>query len=236
MRLQDGSVTFSSSTSTNGLAVNSVIETGTINESVGVVIFTMSDNDNFVFDRNNAAKVAPFSATLNFPVAQVEDQDEVVLKADVSATLSASSKDGHNVVYGRVKLHNVFGPDNQALAMPVEHQMYNGSEFVTNTVIGADCSYPVIPSSDFSLTPSPFGDLTATSLTATPLTWLSGKASLQIPASNLSGTLQLELDVPAWLRFDWDNNAGSADTNPRANAIFGRYRGNDRIINWRERR
>ena len=235
MRLQDSSVTFNTTSSVNGLTVNSVIDIGTVNEVGGIVTFTMSDNDNFVFTRNNTAKVAPFPAALNFPVAEIEDQDEVVLKADVSATLSASSKADHQVVYGRVKLHNAFGPDNQALAMPVEHQMYNGSKFVTNTVIGAGCSYPVTPSSDFSLTPSPFGDLTAASLT-TPVTWLSGEASLQIPASNLSGELQLEFDVPVWLRFDWDNNAGSADTNPRANAVFGRYRGNDRIINWRERR
>ncbi len=235
MRLQDSSVTFSSSTSANGLAVNSVIETGTINESAGVVVFTMSNNDNFVFNRNTAAKVAPFSATLNFLIDEIEDQDEVVLKSDASVTLSASSKADHQVVYGRVKLHNAFGPDNQALAMPVEHQLYDGSNFITNTVIGSGCSYPVTPSSDFSLTPSPFGDLTAASLT-TPIAWQLGKANLLIPASNLSGELQVEFDVPHWLRFDWDNSAGSADTNPSANAVFGRYRGNDRIINWRERR
>ncbi|MGB1298066.1 MAG: DUF6701 domain-containing protein, partial [Psychrobium sp.] len=164
MRLQNTSVTVSPAISPNGLTVNAYkvnrdVETGTINESAGVVTFTMSDNDNFAFDRNNAAKVAPFSATLNFPVAQVEDQDEVVLKTGLSVTLSASSNGDHEVVYGRIKLHNAFGPDNQALAMPVEHQMYNGSEFVTNTVIGAGCSYPVTPSSDFTLGTSPFGDI-----------------------------------------------------------------------------
>lgn len=235
MRLQNNSVTFNSATSPKGLAVSSVIETGTINESAGVVTFTMSDNDNFTFVRTNAAKVAPFSATLNFPVAQVKDQDDVVLKTDVSATLSASSKGDHEVVYGRIKLHNAFGPDNQALAMPVEHQLYNGTEFVTNTVIGNGCSYPVTPSSDFTLGTSPFGDITAASLT-TPLTWQSGLGRLLIPVSNLSGELPMEMDVPTWLRFDWDNNPATADTNPNANAVFGRYRGNDRVINWRERR
>ncbi|MGB0897889.1 MAG: DUF6701 domain-containing protein [Psychrobium sp.] len=236
MRLEPDDVIFDPTTNgvSNSVAVSGVIEVGNLNESNGVVTYTMSDTDNFVFTRNIAAQVAPFGAILNFPIQTIEDTDGVLLKTS-TAQLSAISTAGHQVVYGRVKLYNAFGPDNQALAMPVEHQMYNGSEFVTNTVIGAGCSYPVTPSSDFSLTPSTFGDLTATSLT-TPLTWLSGKASLQLPASNLSGTLQLELDVPAWLRFDWDNNAGSADTNPRATAVFGRYRGNDRIINWRERR
>ncbi|MGB1298977.1 MAG: DUF6701 domain-containing protein, partial [Psychrobium sp.] len=94
---------------------------------------------------------------------------------------------------------------------------------------------PVTPSSDFTLGTSPFGDITAASLT-TPLTWQSGLGRLLIPASNLSGELPMEMDVPTWLRFDWDNNPATADTNPSANAVFGRYRGNDRVINWRERR
>ncbi|MCG7532359.1 hypothetical protein MHM98_13560 [Psychrobium sp. MM17-31] len=240
MRLQDSSVTVSPAISTNGLTVNSYkdnrdVETGTINESAGVVTYTMSDNDNFTFDRNTAAKIAPFSATLNFPVAQIEDLDKVVLKTGVSVTLSAASTAGHKMVYGRIKLHNAFGPDNQALAMPVEHQLYNGTEFVTNTVIGNGCSYPVTPSSDFTLGTSPFGDITAASLT-TPLTWQSGLGRLLLPASNFSGELPMEMDVPTWLRFDWDNKPATADTNPNANAVFGRYRGNDRVINWRERR
>ncbi|WP_250656328.1 DUF6701 domain-containing protein [Alkalimarinus coralli] len=39
-----------------------------------------------------------------------------------------------------------------------------------------------------------------------------------------------------WLKYDWDGSgsiSGSVDA-PSATATFGRYRGHDRIIYWRE--
>ncbi|WP_369821220.1 DUF6701 domain-containing protein [Oleiphilus sp. HI0080] len=38
-----------------------------------------------------------------------------------------------------------------------------------------------------------------------------------------------------WLRFNWDASAdGSLEDAPLRFATFGQYRGNDRIIYWRE--
>lgn len=236
--LTAANITFDATISANGLDVASSMNIGTLVKNNGEMTYTMSDDDRYYYVRNSTSKVDQFDAGLNFPVDTITDSDGVALTTSVA--LSAASTAGHKMVYGRIKLHNAFGPDNQALAMPVEHQRYNGTEFVTNTVItntviDTGCSYPVTPSSDFTLGTSPFGDVTASSLT-TPLIWQSGLGRLLIPASNLSGELPMEMDVPTWLRFDWDNNPATVDTNPSANAVFGRYRGNDRVINWRERR
>jgi MSHA biogenesis protein MshQ len=48
------------------------------------------------------------------------------------------------------------------------------------------------------------------------------------------GDIKATLAVDDWLKFDWDDDVGTAIENPWAVATFGRYRGNDRIIYWRE--
>ncbi|WP_334313514.1 DUF6701 domain-containing protein [Psychrosphaera algicola] len=46
--------------------------------------------------------------------------------------------------------------------------------------------------------------------------------------------IDLSTDLP-WLQFDWDGD-GTLDTSvPTTSVVFGRYRGNDRIIYRRER-
>ena len=49
------------------------------------------------------------------------------------------------------------------------------------------------------------------------------------------GTVDITLETPDWLKFDWDDDLGTVDTNPTATATFGIYRGRDRIISWEER-
>ena len=34
-----------------------------------------------------------------------------------------------------------------------------------------------------------------------------------------------------WLQYDWN---GTGDENPRGTATYGRFRGHDRIVYWRE--
>ncbi|MGL4838212.1 MAG: DUF6701 domain-containing protein, partial [Shewanella sp.] len=43
-------------------------------------------------------------------------------------------------------------------------------------------------------------------------------------------------DVPAWLEWywNWNGNQPAQLAEPRASAFFGRYRGHDKIIYWRE--
>jgi MSHA biogenesis protein MshQ len=46
----------------------------------------------------------------------------------------------------------------------------------------------------------------------------------------------VDLTSMSWLRFDWNQEGDYADVLlPNANFEFGTYRGNDRIIYWRER-
>ena len=54
---------------------------------------------------------------------------------------------------------------------------------------------------------------------------------LSAPGAGNDGATSVVYDVPSWLEFDW---FGSGDTDPSGRATFGRYRGHDRIVFWRE--
>jgi len=51
---------------------------------------------------------------------------------------------------------------------------------------------------------------------------------------NERGSLKFEYEVPSWLKYDWKVQDGTFDDNPTSSISFGLFRGNDRIISWRE--
>ncbi|MDY6980574.1 MAG: LamG domain-containing protein [Pseudomonadota bacterium] len=53
------------------------------------------------------------------------------------------------------------------------------------------------------------------------------------PANPIYGNVTVRGNAPGYLQFDWDGDGSEED--PEATATFGRYRGDDRIIYWRER-
>jgi MSHA biogenesis protein MshQ len=229
----------------SALSLTGVVNVGAIAQKLngfvpayGQFIYTATDSDNFIYTRNLIAKVSPFPANIKYTVATFKDQDQIGLAAGSLLTLTAvsSATPLHQMMYGRVTLTNTFGPETDSLAMPVEHQLFDGTQFVINTNIGVGCVTPVFPNTDFTLLPATLGDLNQAALPSSSA-WLAGHANLLIPPPNtVQGSVEFTLDVPAWLMFDWDNLPATPDTNPNATATFGRYRGNDRIINWRERR
>jgi len=62
------------------------------------------------------------------------------------------------------------------------------------------------------------------SSTSTPL-------SLSAPGVGKEGRVVVIYSAADWLKFDWK---GSGDENPQGQAIFGGYRGHDRVIYWQE--
>lgn len=225
--------------SVNSLALTAIINAGSVSGGNGVFTYTASADDHFVYTRNTASQVPPFAANINYTASALADEDNVGLVSGASfPTLSATSSTvpQHLIRYGRVQLNNAFGPENEVLAMPIEHQFFDGTNFVINPNMGAGCAVSVLLNTKFTLLPASLGDLDQAALPSSSA-WGAGHASLLIPPPNTAqGSVEFTLDVPSWLKFDWDNNVVTPDTDPKAKATFGRYRGNDRIINWRERR
>ncbi|MDZ7661486.1 LamG domain-containing protein [Thiohalophilus sp.] len=53
------------------------------------------------------------------------------------------------------------------------------------------------------------------------------------PDNPIYGNVTVRANAPAYLEFDWDDDGSEQD--PESTATFGRYRGDDRIIYWREK-
>ena len=159
---------------------------------------------------------------------------------------------------GRVRLANAFGSELLDLQVPMSVQHYDGSAFVdfpgdicTTTTVsltridgtlsvgtGANPGETCIRDddgesgsnncSDASQIPGPVAEQFEE-----PPVNASFNLWLKAPGQNFTGNVDVNASVDAWLRFDW-NGDGTPD-DPAARATFGIYRGDDRIIYWRER-
>lgn len=142
------------------------------------------------------------------------------------------------VVYGRLAVLPAAGPENENLRIPLAAQLFTGSAFESH---GADgCTG--YAAADVSLG-AYAGDLaageTAVIGPAGSPTLVAGAADpadpvvLAAPGFGNAGSVEVTLDVPGWLEFDWQ---GTGLEDPTGTAEFGRFRGHDRIIYWGEPR
>ncbi|QSX33235.1 MSHA biogenesis protein MshQ [Shewanella avicenniae] len=142
---------------------------------------------------------------------------------------------------GRAVLNNSYGPENQPVLMSGETEFWNGSQWQTNvadscSVItptmlsqtsNASLGYLFEPELSSGQTISRFGDPAAVSAGRFGLRWLS--------SGEYRGKVTAPVSVSPWLLWYWGfDGATEALQEPRASAYFGRYRGNDRVINRRE--
>ena len=154
-----------------------------------------------------------------------------VLAGDcTSKTLGAPA----DLRYGRMRVDESYGPENQALDISLRAEVWDGTRFVTNT----DDSYSSYASGLVSLGNYTGGlpAVTATSpVVSTDLVAgrnpLLSPLRLSAPGTANTGSVDVTLSVPAWLRFDWN---GLGDEDPVGTATYGRFHGHDRIVYWRE--
>ncbi|KRW81768.1 hypothetical protein AQ621_05995 [Marinobacter sp. P4B1] len=210
-----------------------VTEDGSIEDrSDGAPIYyRYSVADQFSHEKTAFTRVTPFDPKPVFGLESVSDLDGVGWAADPDALLGSPeaftpATEGP-VRYGRLELENVYGPETgDPLLMPFRATYWDGTRFVTNT--------------DDSCSPWATSDITVTDPggVMAELADLSGEleqgtaAPLELVPTGNRGEAILEWDVPVWLQDDW--NQDDTLVNPRATATFGVYRGNDRIIYWRE--
>jgi MSHA biogenesis protein MshQ len=153
--------------------------------------------------------------------------------------------------YGRMRLDDAFGPESVSLPVNFVTEYWVGNRFVVN----ANDSCTLLPRSVVTFPKGPVStdanrtvDLTGgstqgayTNLTATTIGFNAGSAGqvFTAPTNAAQGSFVVSVDLTAmpWLTFDWDQGKTSGpDTKlPDATFTFGSYRGNDRVIYWRER-
>ncbi|WP_448553201.1 DUF6701 domain-containing protein [Thalassotalea montiporae] len=205
----------------------------------GEVDYELSTMDNFAYAHEENAEIPPFEPEFTMTVTRIEDDDGVTANSRQSITPKPfvnSSNETFNVRFGRLVIDNSFGPETSNLRQNIYVEFLNDSNVYQ---LNTDDSFTVLELTDLSLSnidipslPSP-----ATSVESLSTLTLSGGEftdfSLLAPGVNNQGQTNVIYESPAWLKYDWDETL-IHDDNASAIATFGRYRGNDRIIYWRE--
>lgn len=151
--------------------------------------------------------------------------------ADLNCTAKALGA-AQDVRYGRVQLVNAIGSEQSDLPVQLKAEFYNGSQFVPND---ADSCSPVEPGRLLvspALTASGSNNTLKLGVSLPFDLWLP--APTPVPTSPRRYSLIYNLDSHPWLKYDWDPANGSVLENPKAEAVFGGFRGNNRQIFWRE--
>lgn len=159
---------------------------------------------------------------------------------------------------GRTRIENAFGSELSDLPVPARVEFFNANGFEINTDdtcstvtafltdIGADlilvgtglagetCIWDDDAESgaDNCTNPAILPGLAISQFEEPPVAG-SFNLNLLAPGANNTGDIGITFTSPTWLQFDWDGN-GTHDNDPTGVASFGLYRGDDRIIYWRE--
>ena len=188
----------------------------------------------FTVDRQ-VAEIEPFDLNLDirFPVSDGDASyasNPFVISAIAFDDGDPATTTDSQMRSGRAVLTGAYGQPNQALRLYFWTQYYTADGFVNNDVDTAT-SYTASasnPACSVLRGPLACADVTVSG-TAGHGQWFD------LSAPGVSGALRYTLAVDPWLQFDWDGD-GVVDNDPQADVVFGIFRGDDRVIHWRERR
>lgn len=219
-----------------------------------------NSNNKGQFTRNSAPDGA-FDA-MRFGI-QVTDSDNVPLNDldMLSATAKAFWTTDSQMRFGRWVIENAYGPETENLpvAMHVEYWdsvsstwqlneldnncttptlLASPNDKVTTGTIGSggltDGQYRLIDKLDTdSVTVADFNATVSGKFQNGRLIQAPNQFLFTAPGEGKQGPFEFEYQVPAWLQFDWQGDSVH-DENPSGLLQFGVFRGNDRIISWRE--
>jgi len=197
----------------------------------GRLQYLFSLDDEITYSKTTQARVPPLAPDYRIELTGLADADGVT-SPQLPVVLAPAFP--LEMRYGRLQVENAYGPETSNLEMPFQAEFYTANGFVINS---ADGCWRYNTAADVALDQS---DLSGgnTAVIGTSGTLLAGAAeedkqlTLKAPGANNQGGVVATFAVPLWLQGDWDQD--DLLENPRATATFGVYRGNDRVIYWRE--
>lgn len=233
------------------LSVTSTPNQGTLSlasPNKGQMTYQFDGGDRFTYDKNANATVRVFDTDLAIALTGIEDSDGVSVPSSGLINWEPSVA---QIRYGRFVAENVFGPENEDLLIQGRVEYLNTSgNYEVNDIDSCSSIASALwltGSDGTSFNSAPFTNIPvgdgSSDVTADP-TFSLGLANISFTAPGLAsgsndhtGTITVDFDfslIP-WLLHDWsgDGTIDATDDLSRS-ATFGQYRGNDRIIYWRE--
>lgn len=187
--------------------------------------------------------VLPYSVNFTFTNKLTTPTTIKLRTVDTDNVSSATGTEGTTLIRsGRLILQNAYGPETESLKMRLLTQFYDGTSFIANpddTCSKYDATALISGCTDPNLTDTLVcSDITANDVNVGNGEYFTLYSPIFLPKKigpQKTGYLLYTLTVAPWLQYEWDNvTPPDYDENPFAQANFGIYRGNDRIINWRE--
>ena len=200
-----------------------------------------TDGDEFRYHKNGTEE--PFNATVDLTVDQgdLTDDDNVCYQVNGSCSdYMIEDITGTELRYGRAIANNAYGSELLPLKnIALRTEYYDGSSFATNT--NDTCTeYNATDIVWNNATYGGEGNLTTGDLASSGKgTLVEGEGSYSVHNASdpntgpgETGYVDYRFPVPAWLRYDWNDNG--TRSNPPARATFGIYKGNEHIIYQQE--
>jgi MSHA biogenesis protein MshQ len=237
------------SASTNALDGTSPVPipmTVTSGFSAGIVVgpdasdqftYTFDAADHFRFDRSQTSLRAPFTNDIQLTVASfIEPVDGINLSAP-----SSISGTGGLIYYGRIRIENAYGPETRPVPQVFKAEYFDGTQFIFNT-LDSGSDYDLTDINTITVTDVgsadnlAVGNSTISGQVADDGQFSNGlfNTSWSVPTNNRYGTYSFLYAVESWLQYDWNASADGVNEDPAGIVNFGQYRGNDRVIYWKE--
>ncbi len=226
--------------SASGLAlspsgVNSVSPgAGDTTNCSGTVQFTLTDTFNYARP-TIATPIAPFAADIDLTIAQgdLTDSDSTCFNPGTGcASFSRTAMAGTTLRHGRLKIFNNYGPETRDItSSPFEIQYWDDFDADTNFEWGLNTDENAVTcTTEASLGFCTDNAAHSVSLDAGSLGTGAGTLTVGHDPANNPNTVRVCPIAPAEL-----TSLAGCGTNDKCGIFtFGIYRGNDRIINWRE--
>ena len=212
----------------------------------GLLTFEMDSSNHFTYLHQANSEVSAFTADIDIIVTSVSDIEGVTLADTNDDTVPTPGilkldPEGIEIRFGRAVLADTYGPETSILPQLLSLEYLDSSG---DYVLSADDDFTTFNSDNFSLDYNGH-TLTIDDIDATDIDKVDGlfnevddaqdgqTKAIVLPAPNKQGLVGVIYDIADWLKYDWDNDE-AFDDNPSALASFGIFRGNDRIIYYRE--
>lgn len=208
----------------------------TYNTSTDAYTVNFSDQDHFLYVRDENSFISPFIQDVVINLEQFTDDD------GVNGQALSFNPMGSEVRYGRLRVLNAFGSETQAITQSIYSEYYDGQQFQFNDLdnhtlaeITNIVDLNVIDVGD-STNPLLVSDTHVTGLLydTGPLQMGVWQFQWSSPIDGHYGEIQFTYAAPHWLTFNWDGSADNSQEDPKASVSFGQYKGHDKVIYWKE--
>ena len=216
----------------NPFPVTSTLNSGSLSVIArGQLQYLFASDDVITYEKSPQTRVPAFTPNYRIELTGLADADGVT---SPQIPVAIDPIFGMDMRYGRLLLENAYGPETSDLEMPFQLEYLGADGFALNS---ADGCWAYNTGADVTLDQSGLSGGN-TSVIASSGTVSGGEPEvgeeliLEAPGAENRGDVIATFAAPQWLQDDFNEDGTLED--PSARATFGVYRGNDRIIYWRE--